>query len=355
VLAGALAATTSVATSGDAADAELLPDLYPWEPLGLVLATSDVEGTPHFRLGFTTQGNNIGDGPLIIRGSRPADVPTMTAEQIVARADGSTAAYPGVGTMQYTISADNGHMHWHLLRFMVYELRRVADYSLASPDQKTGFCLADRVALKGSTLPNIPPAAVYTGGCGWKQPELLALEEGISVGYGDPYAALLEGQSVDLTGLPDDYYYLIIRMNADGKLRETNLKNNASSLQLRITWPNGLAQEPLVDVVQSCPGRDRCLDELDLRVRSPARIGVEQKAITLGITLSRAATVRTSLLGGKGGALARGERTRLEAGTHRLRLALPSASRRPGRYKVRVAAAGAGVAPIVKTVPIRIG
>ena len=352
VAAAALVATTPVATSADAT--ELLPDLYPWEPLGLVLAPPfDDNGTRRFKLGFASQSNNLGVGALMIRGSRPSvDVPTMTAEQVVMRSDGTTATYPSVGTMQYVVSADNGHMHWHLLKFMVYELRRASDYSLVSPDQKTGFCLGDHADLKGFTGPNKPPAPVYTDGCGWQHPEILSVEEGLSVGYGDPYKALLEGQSVDITGLPEGYYYLIMRVNADGALHETDLTNNASSLQLHLVWPNGQAEQPAVETVQVCPGKDHCLDDLKLGVSSPRTVRIKQKAVSLRVTLSRAATVRVSLLGRTGASLV-SVRSPLEAGTSALKLQLPAKARHPGRYTLRVIASGPGLAAVDKRIPIR--
>jgi hypothetical protein len=80
-------------------------------------------------------------------------------------------------------------------------LRSAADSSVVIRDHKSGFCLGDRYPLNPG-LSNMPARTVYTSRCGLGAPELLRLVEGISVGYGDDYAAVLEGQYVEITGIP---------------------------------------------------------------------------------------------------------------------------------------------------------
>jgi len=82
---------------------------------------------------------------------------------------------------------------------------------------------------------------------------------GISVGYGDDYHAYLEGQSIAVTGLPAGRYELVHRVNGNGRLRETRYSNNAASVLVRLSWPNGSDDRPRVEVLKRCPGRERCL------------------------------------------------------------------------------------------------
>jgi hypothetical protein len=162
-----------------------------------------------------------------------------------------------VGRLQYVYSED--HNHWHYLGFDHYELRRASNYAFVAPDQKTGFCLGDRYATHpGAVEPGKSPDPTYTGYCGRTQTELLAVEEGISVGYGDIYYATLEGQFVDVTGVPAGQYYLIHRVNADRKLVETDYSNNAASLLIDLRWPDGTSQAPSVKLLRGCPGSDVC-------------------------------------------------------------------------------------------------
>jgi hypothetical protein len=60
------------------------------------------------------------------------------------------------------------------------------------------------------------------------------LREGISVGYGDDYDAHLEGQEIDITGLPPGRYLLVHTVNPDRSLAELSYENNTSRALIRI-------------------------------------------------------------------------------------------------------------------------
>jgi hypothetical protein len=181
----------------------------------------------------------------------------MIADQSIQLSGGGTRVVPDVGRLQYVYSED--HDHWHYLGFDHYELRRAGDYTLVAPDQKTGFCLGDRYDTNTSSqLRGEPAQAFYTGYCGRTHTELLSLVEGISVGYGDVYFANLEGQFVDLTGVPAGQYYLVHRVNADRKLAESDYSNDAASLLVELSWPGGTAAAPSVKRLRTCPNRDSC-------------------------------------------------------------------------------------------------
>ena len=147
VVALAVAAAAAVAVvvafaAGSDGESELLPDLdltAPGELSGRTVGRAD---DPRFFLGFDSAAGNVGDGPLIIVGSRPnRQQREMTVVQRIESEDGSTRTVPVTAKLLYVHSAD--HEHWHLLDFMRYELRR-ANGKLVAPDQKTGFCLGDR-------------------------------------------------------------------------------------------------------------------------------------------------------------------------------------------------------------------
>ena len=115
---------------------ELLPDLDQRAPFRLTIA-----GT---KLGFASATDNVGDGPVWVRGSRPAPVGAMRAEQLVRMSDGTVRTYEDAGRLRYTSSPS--HTHWHLLDFQRYELRTL-DGELVVRDRKSGFCLADHYGL----------------------------------------------------------------------------------------------------------------------------------------------------------------------------------------------------------------
>ncbi len=209
-----------------------------------------------FELGFDSAVENYGNGPLRVDGRRLFGQRDMTADQLIKRTDGSVARVRGIGTIRYTRSG--GHDHWHYLLFDRYELRRASDHRLVRPDRKTGFCLGDRYDSSRSFV-HKPRRAVITGRCRLYEPGARSVAMGISVGYGDDYHGYLEGQSFDVTGLPAGRYELVHRVNGNGRLRETRYSNNAASVLLRLSWPNGSDDRPRADVLKRCPARERCL------------------------------------------------------------------------------------------------
>jgi hypothetical protein len=149
------------------------------------------------------------------------------------------------------------HTHWHILGFERYELRSADGAQLVGPDEKTGFCLGDRYdASMKRRVENEPDRAFWTEECGRGKPDLLYVAEGISPGYGDDYVPKLEGQYVDVTDVSPGRYLLVHRVNPNRTLRESEYRNNAASVLLRLRRPKG--RVPTVAVLQRCPDSDRC-------------------------------------------------------------------------------------------------
>lgn len=232
----------------EASASELLPDIVPAAPQGLRVASN---GNGEFLLSFDTAFDNLGTGPLHIDGHRRDTSGPMVADQVVARSDGSTKLNPGVGEIRFVESED--HRHWHFFRFMRYELVRASDGAVVAPDQKTGFCLGDRYNTDPDTrLPGEPPmpgvfdAPPDNDWCGRDDPDRLSLTMGLSVGYGDNYQAFLDGQSIDITNVPEGNYNLVHRVNAN--VRESDYSNNAASILLHLRWPNGFDEPPRITI-----------------------------------------------------------------------------------------------------------
>jgi hypothetical protein len=216
-------------SAGDAPD--LLPDLVQ-SPPGALEAYRDGDT---WRLAFLSAVENDGRGPMLLVGSRPdQNSPAMSVEQLVRRSDGTAAAYPVDGEIRFVRSET--HRHWHLLDFEHYEIL-TADGRTVGRDEKTGFCLGDRYnASRSVQLPGEPEEPVWTQECGRGQPERLIVREGISPGYGDDYVPRLEGQSIDITGLPAGRYVLRHRVNVDRALRESDYGDNRAEVPFHLSW-----------------------------------------------------------------------------------------------------------------------
>jgi dipeptidyl aminopeptidase/acylaminoacyl peptidase len=222
---------------------ELLPDFDQRAPFRLAIA-----GT---KLGFASATDNVGEGPVWVRGSRPSATAPMRAQQLVRMSDRSVRTYADAGRLRYTPSPT--HTHWHLLRFQSYELRAL-DGKLLVRDRKSGFCLADHYGLAARRV------AVFTGGrfygnCAQGNPGALSVEQGTSIGFTDLYPAHFHGQNLELRGVPAGDYLLVHRANADHRLEELDYGNNDASLRIRLTWSGAT---PHVQTLRTCESSASC-------------------------------------------------------------------------------------------------
>ena len=217
---------------GSARDApELLPDLVQSPPRAL----ESYRAGDTWKLAFLSAVENDERGPMLLVGSRPDQSgPAMSVEQLVRRSEGTTSTYPVDGEIRFVRSET--HRHWHFLDFERYDILTPAGETVGR-DQKTGFCLGDRYnASRSVQLPGEPDQPVWTQECGRGQPERLIVREGISPGYGDDYVPRLEGQSIDITGLPAGSYVLRHRVNVDRALRESDYGDNSAEVPFDLSW-----------------------------------------------------------------------------------------------------------------------
>ena len=234
------------------ASGSLLPDLDQQAPSGiLVLRTAATT-----RLGFTSAVDNVGDGPIHIRGTRQGDTRTMRADQLIHHRDGMIHIVPAIGRLAY--ESHPPHFHWHLEPYEAYELRRASDGVVAGRDGKSGFCLLDRwgYALRRPGIVPGPPR--FVGDCAAFQPEARRVDEGSSVGYTDRYPGFFHGQDIDITGLEPGLYVLVHRANPERSMRELRYSNNASSALIRISRADASTGAPTVVIVRRCPNSADC-------------------------------------------------------------------------------------------------
>ena len=237
---------------------QLLPDFEQRPPTDLSINTVIRGHRRHFLLGFDSATDNIGLGPVVITARRSSRrTPFMRAAQVVRLgAGGRRQTFPRVGVLRYVYSST--HSHWHVMGFQRYELRRASDNALLLRDRKSGFCLADHYAHAPGNFLNEPRGPVYTSYCEQGRPEAMSVNQGTSVGYTDRYPSHFHGQNLDLTGVKAGKYLLIHRANRRFLFRELRYENNAASLLVRISWPNGRRRPPSVRVLRTCPNSDRC-------------------------------------------------------------------------------------------------
>ena len=251
----AVALSVTGATAG--APERLLPDLDELAPGELdVRVVARADGRRRVRLGFSSASSNRGEGPRVIDGTRRPGRQTMRVRQLVRRRGAGPLVHRDAGVLRFEVASD--HRHWHLEEFQRFELRRAGDGKLVRRPRKAGFCLGDRFPdPRLERLPNRPRTARWTHRCGLNRHTARRMREGISVGYGDIYHPHLEGQSVDITGVPAGRYLLVPRANPARRLLESDYANNASSLLLRISAARDRAA-PAVRTLATCADSAPC-------------------------------------------------------------------------------------------------
>lgn len=257
LFAGTATGQEPVAPPAPAAPTQLLPDLQQEVPSQLSVVKSNTpRRTPRYQLGFRSSAYNMGPGVLTVHGRRSSTkVKHLTGDQIINMSDGTTVTKRNAGRLRYNRSSD--HSHWHFVDFERYELRSTSGKVLRkSPKSATGFCLGDRYLV--GVEPQQPTRPEFDDDCGRGEPKLRSLFTGISIMWADDYAPHLEGQNIDITGVKAGTYTLVHRVNASRGLSESNYANNASSVKVRVTYPNGRKRAPKVRVTKECAGAARC-------------------------------------------------------------------------------------------------
>ena len=230
----------------------LFPDLDQDVPTAVTVRL--VRG--RYVLAFAAAVDNVGAGPLVVEARREPGERPMRATQVGRGGDGSERRFRIAPTVRYERAET--HAHWHLIGFERYELRSL-DGSVVLRARKAGFCLGDRYESRRSVrLAGEPPGPVWTGECGKGRPELRAMTQGISVGYGEDYAPRLEGQFVDVTDVPPGRYVLVHLANPDRVLRESDYANNAASALVVLRRAGRGERLPSVAVVARCEGAADC-------------------------------------------------------------------------------------------------
>ena len=182
------------------------------------MRVTNVDGVKELR--FSTTSANLGDGPFVIVGGNVTG-DSQQVNQRIYYSDGSFEDR-NAGFWQYHPT----HNHIHVDDYADYVLEAVdaPGQSLRTGAKQT-FCILDTDRID-HRLPGAPKKAVYTT-CG-------ADLQGMSVGWGDTYRYYLDGQSIDITGLPDGDYRLVIRIDPKGRFAELDESDNESVVNIRI-------------------------------------------------------------------------------------------------------------------------
>jgi hypothetical protein len=202
-------------------DPETLPDLValpPWD-----MTTFQRRGKDY--LSFAATPWNEGPAPLLVEGFRRSGEEVMDAYQYFRDADGNVVGRALVGDMKF--HPNPAHNHWHFLQFASFTLHDAADMEVVR-SRKQAFCLAptDPIDLTVERASWSPWNGVGTS-CGTRS--ALWVREVLQAGWGDTYFQFVPGQSWNISGLPNGWYYARLEVNPLGALYEADMSNNVES------------------------------------------------------------------------------------------------------------------------------
>lgn len=195
-----------------------------------------VEAQARKCLRFATAVGNIGEGALEVHLSPPNDLPALVGEgqflQRVYRSDGSFHDEP-VGKAAY--HPTHRHLHYQgLAQFTLYryDLDGRTRGEEVGVGHKAGFCMVNEGLVEQGM-----PGTVQTDYGGLNCDFLDLGGERlmrISRGWFDMYEVNRPDQYVEVTGLGDGEYELVVRANSDGSTLETTTDDNESGAVFRL-------------------------------------------------------------------------------------------------------------------------
>jgi Lysyl oxidase len=254
---GAAACCVIALLAPSVADAgPLLPDLKPvksgaprlcQEMTTPIRARDACTGTGRTVIRNITKTGNAGPGPLELAAVAPEqDIPAdcngdgnpandvMVKERIYTDANGdgvyqrsvdTTATSSLVGCRYYHAI----HKHYHLERFVSFHLVDAATGLLVGGNNKVSFCISDSNPFD-LALPGAPSGQYYSPAACTPRDTVT----GVSIGWADTYGWKIQGQEIDVTGLPAADYCVVTVSDPANLIVESNEANNFRAVRYRI-------------------------------------------------------------------------------------------------------------------------
>ena len=209
------------------------PDLVPLPPDDIAVAESERDpSVPSIR--FATSTANRGAWPLDLLSTGRKDRDGGIVKQCVAWSDPRTCA-KRVRAGRFIFHPEHGHFHFD--EFAVYELRRLVDgkvdmsrSGLVAGGKKVSFCLIDDEL---DSVPNDPTYLIPN--LSYRSCDSRTGQQGISPGWKDTYEASVQGQEIALQGVPDGTYAIVLVVDPDELLFDSDRTNNFAATGIKLS------------------------------------------------------------------------------------------------------------------------
>jgi hypothetical protein len=173
---------------------------------------------------------NWGQGPFEMRASGQfrTNADGSTSQLINQRIYNSDSTFTDQFAGWFDYNPSDGYIHYNDMAHANIRIRTAGDGlgDIVATGIKTSYCLID-IQHSNPGLPGSPGSSHYNT-CG-------TVMQGISVGWNDVYGSGLNGQSVDVTGLPNGNYWLEDVADPLGAIQESNETNNATRIAITLS------------------------------------------------------------------------------------------------------------------------
>jgi Lysyl oxidase len=180
-------------------------------------------------VGFGATPWNAGPAPLVVEGFRRSGEAVMDAYQYFRDEEGKVVGRAPVGDFAW--DTRRTHQHWHFQQFASFTLRDATNTEVIR-SKKQSFCLAPTNAIDLSVERaswTTEATDVHTA-CGGES--ALWIREVLQVGWADTYYQGVPGQALEITDLPNGWYYARIDVNPLRALYEVTTDNNVESRRI---------------------------------------------------------------------------------------------------------------------------
>jgi lysyl oxidase len=231
---GLFAISAGVVHAGTGGTAvELLPNIRTVKPYGFFIDYRQGDRLLH----LSNEITNVQTGPLELRpeandcnGDGDFENDRTAYQVIYADTNGNGRFDRGVDQASRSVAAGcmkfhPSHDHWHFQGYARYQLFTLAGIK-AVQGTKTSFCIIDTDHYK----PSVPgsPSSPYYRFCDADS------TTGISAGWGDIYGASLQGQWIEIDGVPDGEYCVVSTADPSNRIIETIDSDNTGKQAIHI-------------------------------------------------------------------------------------------------------------------------
>lgn len=219
------------------------PSCYPQETLGLMSDTPEPGRGPQRCLRWDQGETNLGPGPLELHNYPNRGNGTEVFQRLY-HSDGSVRQVQIPGSIKF--SQAHGHVHYFGFQTVTLRARRAdgtPGAAVRSGGDK-GICMVDirndwfgtsRGQPHMYSVPGTCDAATRQDPNDPTYPNEGFFQLGISPGYADIYPWFIGDQFLDITGLADGMYVMVVEQNISGGIIESDYTNNTASACIAIT------------------------------------------------------------------------------------------------------------------------